>query len=225
MSDFSRTNKNKIYDYIKSLHKSSGLPSVLTYNDITAISDADKSSVFNQFFHSVFTNSSFVLPDAIVTPTTVLSDIDISVSDVYNVLINLDPTKAMGIDRIGPGILKHCAQALCVPLHYLFSFSLCNQCIPPIWKIHKITPVFKSGDKHSVANYRPISLLCSVSEVLERLIYDKIIDFVLAKISVAQFGFLRDHSCLQQLLLFLYNINKAFDSKSCMVRCCISGYF
>ena len=50
ISDFSRINKNKIYDYIKSLHKSSGLPSVLTY---TAISDADKSSVFNQFFHSV----------------------------------------------------------------------------------------------------------------------------------------------------------------------------
>ena len=214
ISDFSRTNKNKIYDYIKSLHKSSGLPPVLTYNDITAISDADKSSVFNQFFHSVFTISSFVLPDAIVTPTTVLSDIDISVSDVYNVLINLDPTKAMGVDRIGPGILKHCAQALCVPLHYLFSFSLCNQCIPPIWKIHKITPVFKSGDKHSVANYRPISLLCSVSKVLERLIYDKIIDFVLPKISVAQFGFLRNRSCLQQLLLFLHNIHKAFDSKS-----------
>ena len=47
ISDFSRTNKNKIYDYIKSLHKSSGLPSFLTYTDITAISDADKSSVFN----------------------------------------------------------------------------------------------------------------------------------------------------------------------------------
>ena len=70
--------------------------------------------LYYQFFHSVFTNSSFVLPDAIATPTTVLSDIDISVSGVYNVLINLDPTKAMGIDRIGPGILKHCAQALCV---------------------------------------------------------------------------------------------------------------
>ena len=120
----------------------------------------------------------------------------------------------MGIDRIGPGILRHCAQALCVPLHNLFSFSLCNQCIPPIWKVHKITPVFKSGDKHSFANYRPISLLCSVSKVLERLIYDKIIDFVLPKISVAQFGFLRDRSCLQQLLLFLHNIHKAFDSKS-----------
>ena len=113
-----------------------------------------------------------------------MSDIDISISDVFQILINLDSLKAMGIDRIGPGVLKHCAEALCVPLH---SFSLRNQ---SIWKVHKITSVFKSGDKHSVTNYRPISLLCSISKVLEHLIYDKIIDFVLPKISVALFGFL-----------------------------------
>ena len=214
ISNFSRSNKNKIYDYIKSLHKTSGLPSVITYEDITAASDADKSSVFNQFFHSVFTSSSFAFPDVVTTPTDVLSDIDISVSHVFHILINLDSSKAMGIDRIGPGVLRHCAEALCAPLHYLFSFSLRNQCIPSIWKVHKISPVFKSGDKHSVTNYRPISLLCSISKVLERLIYDKIIDFVLPKLSVAQFGFLQGRSCLQQLLLLLDNIHKAFDGKS-----------
>ena len=99
-------------------------------------------------------------------------------------------------------------------IQHLFSFSLRNQCIPSIWKVHNISPVFKSGDKHSVTNYRPISLLCSISKVLERLIYDKIIDFVLPKLSVAQFGFLQDHSCLQQLLLLLDNIHKAFNGKS-----------
>uniref|UniRef100_A0A1X7U7W7 Reverse transcriptase domain-containing protein n=1 Tax=Amphimedon queenslandica TaxID=400682 RepID=A0A1X7U7W7_AMPQE len=41
------------------------------------------------------------------------------------------------------------------------------------WKVHKITPIFKSGDRTSVVNYRPISLLSSVSKVLEKLIYDK----------------------------------------------------
>ena len=151
--NFSRSNNNKVYNYIKILHKISGLPSVITYNDITAVSDAYKSSVFNQFFHSVFISSSFVFPDAVTTPIDVLSDIDISVSGVFQILINLDSSKAMGIDRIGPGVLNHCAKALCVPLNYLFSFSLCNQCIPSIWKIHKITPVFKSDDKHSVINY------------------------------------------------------------------------
>ena len=52
-----------------------------------------------------------------VTPTTVLSNINISVSDVYNILINLDPTKAMGIDRIGPGSYT---QTLCSSIVFLF---------------------------------------------------------------------------------------------------------
>ena len=57
--------------YIRSLHKNSGLPSVITYNDITATSDVDKSSIFNQFFHSAFTKSSFVLPDVMTAPVSV----------------------------------------------------------------------------------------------------------------------------------------------------------
>ena len=78
----------------------------------------------------------------------------------------------------------------------------------------------------SFLNYRPISLLCSVSKVLERLIYDKIIDFVLPKISVAQFGFLRDRSCLQLLLLFLHNIHKdLIATPAWLDAIAISGYF
>ena len=81
--------------------------------------------------------------------------------------------------------------------------------VPREWKLHCIVPIFKTGDKSSVTNYRPISLLCCISKVLERLIYDKVFDFIsgsMAYISHFQFGFLRNHSCLQQLLVFLHNI-------------------
>ena len=94
------------------------------------------------------------------------------------ILASLDATKSMGIDGIGPRVLKHCATALCAPLHHLFSLSLSKHTLPEEWRIHLITPIFKSGDKSEVNNYRPISLLCSASKVLESLIYDKIIDFI-----------------------------------------------
>ena len=55
-------------------------------------------------FHKQF----FVLSDVITAPTSVLSDTDTSISDVYNILISLDPVKVMGIDGIGPSMLKHC---------------------------------------------------------------------------------------------------------------------
>ena len=73
--------------------------------------------------------------------------------------------KAMGIDGIGPKILKHCALALFKPIHHL---SITKHCLPTEWRFHLITPVYKSGDKSSVKNYRPICLLCIISKVLEK---------------------------------------------------------
>ena len=54
--------------------------------------------------------------------------------------------------------------------------------------------------------YRPISLLCLVSKVLERLIYNHLINFLADSFSNQQFRFLASRSSLQQLLLFINNI-------------------
>jgi len=77
--------------------------------------------------------------------------------------------------------------------------------------IHKITPVHKSGDKACVENYRPISLLCVTSKVLEHLIFEQCYDYFADIFSDKQFGFLKRRSSLQQLLLFY---NEIFDSVS-----------
>ena len=74
-----------------------------------------------------------------------------------------------------------------------------------------IKPIFKSGDKGSIRNYRPISLLCIVSKVLEKIVYNNIVDFVTKSISANQFGFLKGRSTLQQLLL---SFSIIFSSKS-----------
>lgn len=118
----------------------------------------------------------------------------------------------MGIDEIGPRLLKFCSTALCEPLHYLFNKSLEQQVLPTEWRLHSITPIYKSGDRALVANYRPISLLCSVSKVLERLVYDKTIEFLVDHFSNAQFGFLANRSALQQLLVFYSEIFSSVGS-------------
>ena len=107
---------------------------------------------------------------------------------------------AMGIDEVGPKIVKHCALALYKPIHHRFLLSLSQHYLPNDLRTHLIIPVFKSGDKSSVRNYHTISLM---SKVLEKLIYNKIIDFVFAAISPVQFGFRPKHSATQQLLFFL----------------------
>ncbi|MCY3929513.1 MAG: reverse transcriptase family protein [Acidobacteria bacterium] len=225
ISAFANNNNSKIYKYIRSLTKSHSIPPTLHYNSISADSDLDKANIFNDYFYSVFTQA----PTNYPTPSnisSVLSNISISEEDVYNALINLDTSKAMGPDSIPPIVLLKCASVLYKPLHHLFSLTLKYGYLPRDWKIHKIIPVFKSGDPTQVKNYRPISLLSNISKVLERIIYNKLIDHVSCQINPAQFGFMQNRSTTQQLLLFLSNaftahhqldtiyldISKAFDT-------------
>uniref|UniRef100_A0A1X7SGI3 Reverse transcriptase domain-containing protein n=1 Tax=Amphimedon queenslandica TaxID=400682 RepID=A0A1X7SGI3_AMPQE len=76
-----------------------------------------------------------------------LTEVVVSISDTFKVLSELNPAKAMGSDGISPAVLKHCATPLCTPLCHLFCVSLKSACIPSDWKVHKITPIFKSGDR------------------------------------------------------------------------------
>ena len=122
--------------------------------------------------------------------------------------------------------MKICALSLYQPLHHLFSLSLSQKYLPLEWRTHLIKPIFKSGDKSSIRNYRPISLLSVASKVLEKLIFNSIVDFVSDSISVSPFGFLLGRSTLQQMLVFFNTLlssasqtdviyldfKKAFDS-------------
>ena len=104
--------------------------------------------------------------------------------------------------------------AIAHPCHHLFTLCLQSCCIPLEWCIHSISLVFKCGDKSMVRNYRPISLLCNISKVLERLIYDGIIDTVSKYIVDSQFGFLQHRSTLQQLLIYFEDIFHALSEKA-----------
>ena len=120
------------------------MPPIVSLDSSTATNDHQKVSMFNSFFHSVFTQSSFKIPplDDLPTPISGLSDISISEMDVFEALSSLDTSKAMGTDGIGPKVLKHCALALFKPIHHLFLLSLSQDCLPIDWRSHLIIPIF-----------------------------------------------------------------------------------
>jgi len=225
----SSTNSSKIFKYLKTVTQSNDIPTTVCFESSTASTDFDKANLFNKYFYSVFHDPSNMpnideLPDISGSIQTIV----ITISDVYEALMSLDINKSVGKDEISPRVLQSCAQSLCAPLHYLFSMSLRYASIPSMWKVHKIVPIFKAGDSNTVSNYRPISLLSNVSKVLERLIYNKIINFVSKTISPVQFGFTKQCSTLQQMLIFLnfiinsasqtdviyFDLRKAFDTVS-----------
>ena len=219
LSSFSHNSK-VLYRQLRYLSKFSAMPQCLVYNSLPILHPKDKVEAFNNFFNSTFTVSNFVLPpmNQMPTPTDQLSYISVDESDVFDALINLNPLKAQGCDNISPYVLKYCATSLVTSVTRLFTACLTQYCLPQEWKIHKIRPIPKKGDLSNVSNYRPISLLCCLSKVMEAIVYMKIIPFIYPKINKCQFGFLENRSCLSQLLCSFSHIYNAIESKkSCDV--------
>ncbi len=149
-------------------------------------------------------------------PSVSFSDREISLDEVYESLCNLNTSKAMGIDNIHNYVLKHCSGSLSRPIYHLFSHCLQQSYLPSEWLTHKVIPIFKSGDRSSIKNYRPISLLCHLSKVLECLVYNKIYGYISLHISNNQFGFMKHRSTVQQLVKFTHSICNAFSKKNHM---------
>ena len=83
--------------------------------------------------------------------------------------------------------------------------------MPSAWKCANVTPVFKKGDKQSVENYRPISLLPIVSKIMERYVHDILYRKVKDQIYELQHGFSKGRSCTSQLLKVYHNIGAILD--------------
>lgn len=63
-----------------------------------------------------------------------------------------------------------------------------------MWKIGFVSPVFKEGDKDVVTNYRPVTILCAMSKVFERLVFNKLFNDVRTKIHHSQHWFFATRS-------------------------------
>jgi hypothetical protein len=74
--------------------------------------------------------------------------------------------------------------------------------VPKAWKNADIVPIFKKGDASAAANYRPISLTCTICRLFERILNEDLLHFLRSNqlITSQQFGFLSGKSTELQLL-------------------------
>ena len=120
-----------------------------------------------------------------------LDHVETSIEAVYGLLSSLKVNKACGPDLICGRLLKEGAAELSPSLTALFNKSLQDAVLPLDWVSANVCPVYKKGDKQCVANYRPISLTCLLTKVLE-----KIVHFRLYSVSLEQNQVLGDKTNL-----------------------------
>ena len=97
-----------------------------------------------------------------------------------------------------------------------FNMSLKEGIVPFEWKEANSIPLFKKGSRNKSVNYRPVSLTSVICKLLETIIRDHMMDFLIKHklINPSQHGFLKAKSCLTNLLCFLEEITKWVDDGS-----------
>ena len=173
-------------------------------------------NILNTFFHSVFNPKdmkSFTTSPLTLTSTTgELSGIQLTELQVVGVLRNVNSQKVCGPDNIPNRLLIELADVIAPSLCELFNMSLALGVVPLQWKMANITPVHKCEDPTLATNYRSISLLCTLSKVLERCVYSHSYQHLEQHMHHMQHGFIRGKSTMTQLLEVYHKILESISS-------------
>ena len=103
---------------------------------------------------------------------------------------------AAGYDNLPMGIIKEAISLISEPITHIINLSLCSGVVPRELKIARVIPIFKTGDRGLFNNYRPVSVLSIFSKLLERVMYNRLLNFLNKYniLSINQFGFRKNHS-------------------------------
>ena len=162
----------------------------------------------------------------------------ISEDFVLKELRKLNPTKSSGIDGIKPRFLKDGAKIINSAITHIINLSIVTETVPDLLKQAIVKPLYKKGSRLEVGNYRPVSLLCIISKILEKAVYVQLEKYLIDNNLLYEYqsGFRKSYStdtCLINLMdtikmenaqglyagMVLLDLQKAFDTVDHDILC------
>lgn len=138
------------------------------------------------------------------------------IEEVEQVIVGLRNTSAVGWDGIPTSLIKSARHVLLPALTHIFNLCLSSGAFPKCLKRATVCPIYKAGDRGSVENYRPISVLTVVSKILEKLLNRRLLSYLKrnSKIACNQFGFREGKSTEDAVLELTDTIVKNINDKT-----------
>ena len=120
----------------------------------------------------------------------------ITESETLSIINKLKSKNSSGKDEISNKLLKSIKDEIAKPLTIIINQSLKTGIFPEALKIAKVKPLYKKGDNFCLNNYRPISLLPTISKIFERVMFTQLYSYLNAHnlLSEQQYGFRSQHS-------------------------------
>ena len=206
-----RSNTKKLWGLINEISgKKNDKTGVLDYLTTDGIKDYNAKRICNRFakfFASVGENFAAKIPPASKSAQDYLKLLQTSqaslflnptdVNEVVALVSQLPNKSSSGHDNISNILLKKIIQPLAPVLVEVFNKSMTLGEFPTVMKLAEIVPLYKNKENFLETNYRPISLLTTISKILEKIMYKRIYLFLqnTGQIYENQYGFRANHSC------------------------------
>jgi len=114
-------------------------------------------------------------------------------------------------DDIPTRILIDSSNVISKKLTQIFNDCLKNNTFPESLKLAEVIPLFKKNDNTKKSNYRPISILPSLSKVFERIIHKQISSYMNNKFSKKLSGFRKHHNTQTSMVKMIDDWKKNLD--------------
>jgi hypothetical protein len=201
-------------------------------NGVATDDPTKMANAFNEFFSSIGTDISNSIPTTNTDPLSYMeNDENVTLLDlgttsqihICDVIKSMLSKNSLDLDGISTNLIKSIAIEISVPLAHIFNLSLNLGVFPNKLKTSRIVPIFKAGDPESCDNYRPISLLSSLSKILEKMVSIQLVNHLDRNnlLYVNQFGFQKGKSTEHNLIKAVNYIGELINSG----KFCIGVFF
>ena len=136
-------------------------------------------------------------------------------TEIINIVKSGNSSKSSGVDNIDPYVVQKIIPHIANQLAHVFNKSLQTGIVPDKLKIAKVIPLYKNDNLEQFKNYRPISILPCFSKIIERIMYNRLYNFLTKHniISEKQYGFRKKYATYMALIDLVDKISSNFDGK------------
>ena len=193
----------------------------LIHDNIEISNNAQLAEIFNEHFYRLPLSLDQNLPNVDYCPTQfVVSNSQslflnpVSPHEVSNTIKTLKNSR-QDINSIPVHMLKFVRDEVALVLSEIINLSFTSGVFPECLKLAMVIPIYKTGVKTDVKNYRPISLLPIMSKIFEKIIYRRLYNFFVQNsvFSSSQFGFLKGRSTADAIMALTESVYGSLNSK------------
>ena len=199
----------------------------IKYDNVLLQNPKEIANAFNNYYvnittklnikHSDVHKASMLLNNLKLGKTEQMVTIPITEVEVMNIIKSLKSKGTSGYDGISSKILKQCVHTVIKPFTYICNLSLTTGVFPERCKPAIIRPIYKKGDHSEINNYRPISLLPTISNILEKVLLNRLSQHFESNnlLTSSQYGFWKNVH-IDDAIFFLLDIIIPLDQHKCM---------